>query len=351
MKVIVWATLALLGAPGCIPSSIRGEPTDTGEDGPDTDTDTDPNGRVSGDPQDHHGPEEIPEPNPEAFFADDPPPRSCGPDGEEREPLEPPGGTPECPDDKNREGCPCDVVGESAPCWPGMRANRDRGICQDGTTVCQPFNEFYGAWGPCEDYVLPAAGAELGPEACRCFSEGLWEIDNLSPCIYEGPDGTYAVSSYAGAGGQATCPAPPARGLPAPQPGTDWSTDRLTVDCAGQFSLCYSLRAGDAANPSPRDCLVASVCTEAWYAEANVQQELPPLPSWSGSDPDCAARFVATGGYGEMSVVGLSVECDDVSDGGEPYVFSRVAYCPLDCFDHPNAPECAGCGQEGSGQF
>ncbi len=61
--------------------------------------------------------------------------------------------------------------------------------------------------------------------------------------------------------------------------------------------------------------------------------------------------FTTGGGYGEMSVVGLSVECDDISVGGEPYVFSRVPYCAMDCFEHPNAAHCVGCGQAGSGSF
>ncbi|MBI2893596.1 MAG: hypothetical protein HYY06_08580 [Deltaproteobacteria bacterium] len=336
---------------GCAPAAGGGGDDDDsgGGDGDgdvdgDTDTDADNDGDLD-------RPPEIPEPDPDAFFADDPPPQYCGPDGNAVDPPEPPGGTPECPDDKNREGCPCETVGEEAPCWPGMRVNRDRGICHDGTTVCEPFNEFYGAWGPCEDYVIPEEGARLGPEACMCFSEGRWEIDNLSPCFVVYPDGTYAVSSYMGAGGQATCPTPPNNPPPEPQPGEDWSTNRLTVDCAGQFELCYALRAGDAENPTDQDCVVASICTEAWYEEAGVEEELPPLPGWSGDDPDCAERFAQDGGYGEMSVVGLSVECDEISDDGDPYVFNRVPYCPLDCNERPNDADCVNCGQGGSGSF
>src|SRR3990167_844899 len=45
---------------------------------------------------------EKPEISADAFWADDPPPKVCGDSG-----MTPvvPGGTPECPDDKNREGC------------------------------------------------------------------------------------------------------------------------------------------------------------------------------------------------------------------------------------------------------
>ena len=348
MRSPAWPIVLLsFGALGCTPSTIRGSAgLGAGADA-DADVDRDSDGRADGNLPGR----EVPEPNPEAFFADDPPPEYCGPQGGAGEVPEPPGGTPDCPDDKNREGCPCDTVGEQGRCWPGMRVNRDRGICHDGTTVCEPFNEFYGAWGPCEDYALPADGVEMGPEACRCFSEGLWDIDNLSPCFYLSQNGTYAVSSYAGAGGRATCPAPPNAGPPQPQPGQDWSTNRLTVDCAGQFELCYTLRAGDAAHPSDRDCIVASVCTEAWYSESGVEQGLPALPGWAGDDPNCAAEFVDGGGYGEMSVLGLSVECDEISVQAEPYVFSRVPYCPFDCAERPNAADCVGCGQAGSGSF
>jgi hypothetical protein len=274
----------------------------------------------------------------------------CGPDT--GTPPEPPGGTPECPDDRNREGCQCEEIGATAPCWPGLRVNRNRGICRDGMTTCEPYNEFYGAWGPCMGAVLPVDGVRLGPESCRCFSAGRWEIDNLSPCfVTYGGAQSYAVSTYI-SGGTAACPTDPGGPPPVPQPGTDWSTNRLTVDCEGQFRLCYTLKAGDADAPSASDCVVAETCTEGWYAERDVTQELPPLPSWTGTDPACATRFANTGGYGEMSVIGLSVECDDVDDGaGGRYVFNRVNYCPLSCNMTPTAPECVGCMMGGSGSF
>src|SRR5690606_18091901 len=49
-------------------------------------------------------------PNPEAFWEDDPPPRQCYPDGGMGPLPDPPGGTPECPDDRNREGCRCETI-------------------------------------------------------------------------------------------------------------------------------------------------------------------------------------------------------------------------------------------------
>lgn len=322
--------------------------SDTDADG-DSDVDGDVDGDTDGDSDIDASP---PQPNPDAFFALDPPPQYCGPDGEPQDPVEVPGGTPECPDDKNREGCPCTDVGEEAICWPGLRANRNRGICRDGVTECMPFDEFYGAWGPCEGYVLPVEGVELGPEACMCFSEGRWVIDNLSPCFVSYDSQSWAVSTYMLEDGSSDCPTNVAPPPPfQPQPDSYWSTNRLNVDCAGQFELCYTLRAGDAENPQATDCVVARACTSAWYEEANVLQELPPLPSWSGEDPACATAFAASGGYGEMSVLGRSIECDDISNDGEHYVFNRVSYCALDCNERPEDPDCVNCMQGGSGVF
>ncbi len=56
------------------------------------------------------------------LYANDPPPAWCGPDAGAPPPQ--PGGTEECPDDKNREGCRCEPIGTRAPCWPGLRVNR-----------------------------------------------------------------------------------------------------------------------------------------------------------------------------------------------------------------------------------
>jgi hypothetical protein len=292
-------------------------------------------------------------PDPDAYFFADPPPSSCFPDGGMGPWPDPPGGTPDCPDDRAREGCRCDNPGDTAACWPGPRRNRMRGICRDGVSTCMPRDEFGGQWGPCVGAVLPVEGVTLGPSACECFSMGRWEIDNLMPCFIDYGGGTmYAVSTFT-SGASGMCPTdvsstPP----PSPQPGTVWSNDRLTVDCAGRFMLCYSLRAGDAMAPAPTDCVVTRQCVETWYPEAGAVQELPPLPSWSSSESACATQFATTGGYGEMSVRGVSVECDDISDGsGGEYVFNRIPYCPLRCSETPDAPECERCAAGGSGSF
>jgi hypothetical protein len=201
--------------------------------------------------------------------------------------------------------------------------------------------------------VLPKAGVTKGSDACTCFSKGQWKINNLSPCFVTYPNGqTHAVSTYVDGSGQARCPDLPSNTPPPnPQAGQPWSQNSLTVDCAGQFQLCFTIKSGDMANPSPSDCVIAQSCTSAWYEKKNVTQGLPPLPAWSGSDPSCAASFEQVGGYGEMSVTGLSIECDPIDDNGNPLVFLRVKYCPLVCSTNPNLPACQGCGNGASGSF
>jgi hypothetical protein len=288
--------------------------------------------------------------DPDAFWSMDPPPMWCGPDGGGMMPP-PPGGTPDCPSDKNREGCPCPTTGMTASCWPGLRANRGLGVCKDGTTTCVMKDEFTKIWGPCMGYVLPTPNAK-GAAACKCFSGGQWKIDNLSPCFVNYGAQSYAVSTYQDATGMAQCPGAPGGPPPMPQPGSNWSTDSLKVDCAGHFKLCFTLKAGMAASPMPTDCTVVQVCSEADYTMANMVQTFPPLPAWVGMDPVCATQFANTGGYGEMSVIGQSVRCDAVDDGmGGPMVFNRVQYCPLSCSMNPTGPGCANCMQGGSGMF
>ena len=290
--------------------------------------------------------------DPDAFFANDPPPMWCGPDGGGNRPP-PPGGTVECPDDKNRQGCPCTTAGQTAACWPGLRVNRNVGICKDGMTTCVTKGETQKVWGPCTGAVLPLPGATKGKDACKCFSAGQWAIANLSPCFVDnggGAGSAGAVSTYLN-GAMASCPSP-ITNPPMPQPGKTWSTDTLKTDCSGHFKLCYTLKAGTATMPMPSDCVLATACTEADYVTANMVQPFPDLPSWSSTNTTCAKQFAATGGYGEMSVTGLSVLCDKVDDGmGGAFVFNRVQYCPLSCNTNPMGPGCTNCMQGGGGTF
>jgi hypothetical protein len=291
----------------------------------------------------------------DAFWANDPPPMYCGFDGG----MEPatPGGTPDCPSDKNRQGCPCPSAGMSAACWPGLRVDRNVGQCKDGMTTCMETNEGTDLqWGPCMGYVLPEPGAEAGAPACKCFSGGQWLINNLSPCFVSGSSSgsgpVYAVSTIQqGDGGAAACPAisgPP----PVPAPSQPWSTDSLTVDCPGHYNLCFSLKAGSASSPKSTDCTVMTVCTEADYPTANVTEVIPPLPGWTTTSDTCSTQFNTSGGYGEMTVQGLSELCEKVDNGmGGPMVFNRVQYCPTACDTDPSGAGCMDCMQGGSGSF
>jgi hypothetical protein len=295
----------------------------------------------------------------DAFFANDPEPHYCVfldggmmPDAV--------GGTPTCPSDKNREGCPCPTIGESAACWPGLRVDRDIGVCKDGTTTCISTNEgTEQVWGPCMGYVLPTPGATEGAPACKCFSSGQWAISNLSPCFItypglgaNGGNAYYAVSSYNVDGGIA-CPEPPNSPPPAPEPGVPWATDTIKSDCAGEFTLCYTIKAGNVKNPQPSDCVIGQSCTHGVYSTANAVEAFPPLAGWTGMSPACAAQFQTEGGYGEMSVQGESEYCQGIGadDGGAPYVFNRLPYCATICQSNPNATGCAGCQSGGSGTF
>jgi hypothetical protein len=158
------------------------------------------------------------------------------------------------------------------------------------------------------------------------------------------------VSTVLDGTGKAQCPTPIV--VPPTPPSSKWSEDTLNVDCAGHFKLCYELKAGDFANPKPTDCSLAKVCVEADYAKENVEQPFPDLGPWASPDGACGEQFNNTGGYGEMTVLGLSVRCDKVDDGsGNPYVFNRVQYCKAECMTNPSAPGCANCMQGGSGVF
>jgi hypothetical protein len=290
-----------------------------------------------------------------AALADaDPPNQWCGPAGEAPD-AGTLGGSPDCPTDKNLEGCPCgNDYTATAACWPGLRKNRDVGICKDGVTKCMPSGEgaLGGAWGPCTGAVLPAPGATTGPNACGCFSQGQWHIDNLVPYFFMYSDGkTYSQSTTQDPDSGATVfPVIPDGGVglpePPPAPGGPWSTDQLTVDCAGNFALTYTLKAGDYNNPKPTDCVLASVSLPStYYPTADVAMPFPILPAWTAdaSHTACANQFHTMGGYGEMSVLGESVLCQQIDNGsGGSFVFHRIQYC---------APGATNCGQDGSGTF
>jgi hypothetical protein len=218
-------------------------------------------------------------------------------------------------------------------------------------TKCIQGFEFGNRWSSCDGYVLPKEDAMEGPDACRCFSAGTWKLDNLVPCIAQDANKKYYVySSRPGTDDGYACD-----GLmttPPPKPTADWTPSTLKVDCAGRFELCYTIKAGDVTSPKPGDCTVVHSCLNIWYARAGSEQKLPNLGGWTAGDQACAQQFVEKGGYGEMSVKGLSSECEPVDDGmGKPYVFKRASYCPPTCGDTPDRPECKSCSASGAGEF
>ena len=299
------------------------------------------------------------------LYKNDPPPKWCGPDGGPAAPPQP-GGTLECPDDKNLPGCACSTPGQTVACWTGLRKNRNLGICKDGTTTCTAKSENQYVWGDCVGEVLPDPNVKQGANACMCFSQGTWKIRNLSPCLAQyDPDGSgpqpmqYTAVSTIGAvgtdGGTAHCPTfsgPPS------QPTEDWSTDTLKIDCEGTFKLCLRIRVGDFNNPQPTDCILAETCADpAFYAMKDVEQEWPVLHSWIGTNSACAQQWAQTDpskspGYAEMLVKGESVLCDEIDDGsGNELLFNRIEYCPTMCQSNPTDPACVTCQQSGQGTF
>jgi hypothetical protein len=273
----------------------------------------------------------------------DPQPSSCDAGG-----IPPQvGGTLECPGDKNLPGCPCPTPGATAPCWTGQRADRGHGNCRDGTTKCSSAGGEL-TWGTCDGEVLPVPGSPSGTKAaCGCFTTGQWQVDNLSPCFLTMTDGLGASTTtmYASTPGvPATCPLDSSTGAPAiPQ---SWSTDTLTVDCAGSYSLCYTLKAGNAKQPQPSDCVIASVCTPPTrYTTPGAPQVFPPLPGWQApaSASACIDSFMQSGGYGVMSVQGQSDECAFVSRD-----FRIISYCASSCNSPTPPASCATCQNTGA---
>jgi hypothetical protein len=268
----------------------------------------------------------------DAFFVQDPPVMYCGLDGGGFATPPIPGGTLACPDDKNLPGCPCPAEGMTAKCWTGARANRNLGICKDGTTTCTLSGEVALDWGPCEGEVLPDPGATEGARACKCFSAGQWKLDNLVPCFANagGTLSAYSATPATSAGGQPSCDKP--------QPAmATWSTNTVLADCAGHFTLCYAIKAGDYANPQPGDCTIAKVCTTGDYTQVGAVQPFPSLLSWSSNDSACVQKLTMSA-YGEMSVNGETVTCDQLPD----HVFNRIQYCK---------PNDSNCSSNGSGMF
>lgn len=281
----------------------------------------------------------------DGYFVEEPMPMAC-PGGPAMVPQV--SGTPECPSDKNHMGCACSPANQSAACWPGARKNRNRGICKDGITTCKP-TQGGPQWGSCEGFVLPDLKGQTPKERCECFSGGQWKLTNLSPCYVKDSDESVigAISTING-----LCP--DFAKLPLKPPTQAFSENVLTVDCGGRFKLCYEIKAGNAAKPDPSDCSVVKVCTEAdydlAYGATPAGKAFPPLPGWATTTPEqaaCVAKLSKEGGYGEMTVAGVSSECESI----ETRVFNRVVICAEICNTDPLNPLCVNCQKGGDGKF
>ena len=278
----------------------------------------------------------------DAFFQQDPPVMYCGLDGGAAFVTpSPPGGTLDCPDDKNLEGCPCPMLGMTAACWPGKRINRGLGVCMDGMTTCTQSAEIGTTWGPCMGAVLPTPGATDGADACKCFSHGLWDVDNFSPCGL-GADAMHVTSMYSSSAPPSPNPSPSAINCnnQTPTAANIWAHDTVTADCAGRFKLCYTLKAGDVMNPKTTDCIVQTVCTRATTrrstrrrpgrrCRAGPRRRRRHRARWRSSPPAATEK---------SSVSGETLTCDQLAN----HVFQRVTYCAQ------GAPNCS---SGGGGQF
>lgn len=184
----------------------------------------------------------------------------------------------------------------------------------------------------------PDDGGGGGGACTTCLLHGTWKIDNLSPCFADGLPGgdggtpLSAAISTTIAGGAAQCPNDFTT-----KPTAPWSTDALTTDCAGQYTLCVTLKAGDPRAPQAGDCTLAQSCAEGDYAAASQAQTWTALPSWlsSAAQLACAMRFRDSGGYSEASVSGTATGCGTVGR-----VLFRVGYRPAACNNNPNGPGC-----------
>jgi len=194
------------------------------------------------------------------------------------------------------------------------------------------------------------AGCAADAAVSSCFVHGSWQIDNVEPCFFTvaGADaGTSegAISTVQSGPQQFQCPSDFTAA-----PADSWSTDALTTDCVGHYTLCYTLKAGSGTNHQPNDCVVAQVCAENDYIAANQLQPWPDLPGWlaTGSQTACAQAFTESGGYGVKSVSGTATGCGAIAK-----ILSTVTYCPLAC-NGPNPPaSCASCasGSNSDGGF
>lgn len=189
----------------------------------------------------------------------------------------------------------------------------------------------------------PDAGP-LDAGSCHCLETLDWDLSDIAPCIFRASDGsTILYSSALTDGGRLDCGSVGVDGSAPNVPSPEWSESTFYADCAGTYTLCLTIKAGDIEAPEGSDCEVVRLCQQFAYVQARVEQQLPPLPSWVSMDEACAAEFDLRGGYSEMSVSGHADECGALDGTVAPFVFGRTAYCPPSCLQTPDTPECAHC--------
>jgi hypothetical protein len=179
-------------------------------------------------------------------------------------------------------------------------------------------------------------GAGGGDPTCGCFDNTRWDIDNLSPCYFTTTSSNGTMTTVVVSTDATTMMCPASASMP---PTAPWSTDSFETDCAGQYHLCITLKAGDPNAPQSTDCVIEKDCVDVDLAAANTLQMAPDLPGWlaSGATPACVDQFINMGGYGLLTADG-TVSCGQVSSQ-----IGVITYCPSDCSGANPPPACANC--------
>jgi hypothetical protein len=176
---------------------------------------------------------------------------------------------------------------------------------------------------------------------CACAQPGSWQLANISPCFWHDGDQIFMYSSRILESGRLDC-GTATIGEPPTPPAPTWSSSSIELSCAGDFEVCWEIRAGVAEDPKPSDCVVVRVCTRFEYSQAGERIALPDLPAWVASDPACVESFDAEGGYGLATLQGALDACGGSTP--EPAVFAVRNYCSPRCHAMPTAQGCNDCG-------
>ena len=127
-------------------------------------------------------------------------------------------------------------------------------------------------------------------------------------------------------------------------PTAPWSTDAFETDCAGQYHLCITLKAGRPSGRRPAGQATASSkedCVDIDLAACRTRCRRRPIsPDGSRGEaptPACVDQFMNMGGYGLLTADG-TVSCGQISSQ-----IGVITYCPSDCSGANPPPACANC--------